>query len=163
MPHDYWPPSRPLPGRNEILGFAERTRRNLDFIRSAYEQGNRDVHLVTQAVVSLLGIVVFPYEQYFKMVSLNHKLSDLEAAGWPHWSQTGWQATDLRHLLRRIRNATAHSGITFSSDSAQAVEVRIAFDCYFEEENRDWQGEIAADKLLEFCERFLRYVDDYVG
>ena len=151
-----------LPSRNDILGFAERTRRNLDFIRGAHQGGERNVHLVTQVVLSLLGIVVVPYEQYFKQINLNHKLSDLEALGWPRWSQTGWAAVDLQHLLRRVRNAIAHSQIAFNSDSDRPADVRLTFTCSFED-SRVWRGEIPADQLLDFCQRFLMYVEEYVG
>lgn len=151
-----------LPSRNDILGFAERTRRNLDFIRAAHEEGGRDVHVVTQAVLSLLGIVVFPYEQYFKYMQLDHKLRELEVEGWPRWSQTGWAATSLQHLLRRLRNATAHSNIYFDSDSDRPADVRMVFRCAFEN-GQTWEGEISAPALLEFCEHFLTYVENHFG
>jgi hypothetical protein len=52
-------PPESMPGRNETEGFAKRTRRNLDFILAAQQQ-HEDVHVVSQVVLSLLGIVVFP-------------------------------------------------------------------------------------------------------
>ena len=45
--------------RNDALGFAARTKQNLLMIEKAFEAGE-DVHVVTQLVVSLLGLVVYP-------------------------------------------------------------------------------------------------------
>ena len=47
--------------RNDSLGFAERTRENLEFILEASRRG-QDVHAVTQLVNSMLGLVCFPWE-----------------------------------------------------------------------------------------------------
>lgn len=160
--HPSPPPHERLPSRNEVLGFAERTRRNLDFIIDTHERGERGVHVVTQAVLSLLGVVIFPYEQYFKWMNLNHTLSELEAMGWPRWDQSGWTADNLQHLLRRIRNATAHSNISFSSESDQPADVQVVFECSFDD-GQTWRGVIPSDHLIAFCQHFLTYVEDYVG
>jgi hypothetical protein len=47
--------------RNESEGFAQRTRENLEFITHAKQQGSH-VHVVTQLVNSMLGLVIFPWE-----------------------------------------------------------------------------------------------------
>ena len=49
--------------RNEAVGFAQRTRKNLKFVRQARDSG-ADVHLVSHVVNSLLGLVVVPQQKY---------------------------------------------------------------------------------------------------
>ena len=48
--------------RSTIKGFSQRVRKNSDFISRSCEAGE-DVHVVTQFVVSLLGLIVFPYAE----------------------------------------------------------------------------------------------------
>jgi len=72
--------SRSLP-----LGFANRTRKNLEFIEEAYKE-DKDVHVVTQVAISLLGLIVFPkeklsLEKHLNKISLNSLLQE----GWPQW------------------------------------------------------------------------------
>ena len=47
--------------RNATEEFARRVRKNLDYIIRKRNEGE-DVHEVTQLVISLLGIIVFPWE-----------------------------------------------------------------------------------------------------
>jgi hypothetical protein len=70
--------------RNDAFGFAQRTRKNLAYIEKTFAEG-ADVHVVTQLVVSLLGLVVFPTERNVvrRLKTLN--LSELESLGWPRW------------------------------------------------------------------------------
>ena len=156
------------PSRNEVLGFAKRTRRNLDFIAQAQVDGDA-VHLVTQIVLSLLGIVIFPYERHLDDigygVAIDRTLKRLETEGWPHWNtQNGSRETKtLRHLLRHVRNATAHNNVSFDSESGRTEEVSVSFTSYYPDESWEWTGTIRADQLYDFCDRFLHVVEDYVG
>ena len=52
--------------RNEATEITRRTQRNLEFIKSEFDRMGEysQVHLVTQLVNSLLGIVALPREQY---------------------------------------------------------------------------------------------------
>src|SRR5690242_5826282 len=85
MPGAWSRPPDGVPSRNETEGFAIRTRRNLDFILAAHQQ-HEDVHVVTQVVLSLLGLVVFPFERISKESHQRWLLTDLEARGWPRWT-----------------------------------------------------------------------------
>lgn len=55
--------------RNEAIEIARRTRKNLEFIKAEFDCLGRDsgVHVVTQLVNSLLGMVVLPREQYLEV------------------------------------------------------------------------------------------------
>jgi hypothetical protein len=46
--------------RNTVWGFNERVRRNFNVVNSAWENGSSDAHVVTQLILSLLGLIVFP-------------------------------------------------------------------------------------------------------
>lgn len=153
-----------IPRRGEVLGFAERTRRNLDYVHGAYE-GGEPVHLVTQVVLSLLGIVVFPWERHGRALGFDRSLAELEALGWPAWQAKAgsYPPKKLDHLVRRLRNATAHNNIAFDSDSRDPAKVNVSFTSYNEDETWQWTGIIRADRLLVFCHLFLQQIDEYIG
>lgn len=117
-----------LKSRNDALGFAQRTRKNLHNIEVAFEQGY-DVHIVTQIASSLLGLIVFPCEQGLVGGVADLKMVDLANEGWPQWEITLGDANTLGQLIRRLRNATAHGRMSFSSDS------RIPEDVYIQVED----------------------------
>ena len=86
------------------------------------------VHVVTQLVNSLLGMVILPREQYLELRNEATKLGDLVSQGWTEWDVTKGKADTLGQLARHIRNAAAHSHITFSSDSRYLHEVLITVE-----------------------------------
>jgi hypothetical protein len=49
------------PPRNSQMGLAYRAVKNLENIKCTYE-AEADVHVVTQAIISLQAILVFPWE-----------------------------------------------------------------------------------------------------
>src|SRR5690349_21382367 len=102
-------------GRNTLLGLATRVQKNFAFIAESHKSG-ADVHVVTQLLLSLLGLVVFPVEaiKELKARVLQSTLAELEAEGWPHWKFTIGSSRDLNDFTRRLRNSTSHRRITFS-------------------------------------------------
>jgi hypothetical protein len=52
--------------RNDAEHFAENTSRNLEFVSRSWEEGSKEVHLVTQIVISVLGLIVFPWEWAYR-------------------------------------------------------------------------------------------------
>jgi hypothetical protein len=141
-----------LASRNVPLAFAYRTGKNLWYIESSSTEG-ADVHVVTQLVLSLLGLIVFPWaileNSKNKVKSL--LLADLVKEGWPEWESQGNACKGLGQLLRRVRNAAAHRGVFFTSDSLLLEEVVITFS----DEEADWRATIRADHLRDFCLRFI--------
>jgi hypothetical protein len=162
------PPSG-VPSRNKAIGLAERTRRNLDFILAAHGQG-ADVHVVTQVVLSLLGIVMFPLARVDPKTrpTWDAPLVYLAAEGWPAWTieYTHRPVRRLYHLIRGIRNATAHGDIKFSGDSAFSSdsrflhEVTIEFVHYYDGRPQ-FLASISGPDLLDFCRRFLDRIAQY--
>jgi hypothetical protein len=159
-------PPEDMPSRNETEGFAKRTRRNLDFILAAHRQ-HEDVHVVTQVVLSLLGLVVFPFERIIKSSNYRWFLADLEAQGWPHWTYLDGSEppTDLATLMTHLRHATAHSNVSFSSDSRYLAEVTITFMNRLPKRlgGGTWSACIRGDDLLVFCQRYLEFLEARVG
>ena len=152
--------------RNSTEGFASRVRKNLAFIIDHRDNG-ADVHEVTQLAISLLGLVVFPWEAG----ALHHledlTLTELQSEGWPQWDITLDEKADtktLGALVKHIRNAASHRRLRFSSDSPIMAEVQIEFeDAYPQSGKVHWRASINAAHLKDFCDRFTTRLEDLVG
>ena len=151
--------------RNESLGFAERTRKNLEIIEQAFQQ-RAEGHVVTQLVLSLLGLVVFPWERGFRQHIRKVRLAMLAKEGWPRWEvkMSKGPCDTLYQLVHHLRNAVTHGSFTFSSDSRNIDDVAIEFE---DRESRaqppKWCARIQAGELRTFCLRFLELVENTVG
>jgi hypothetical protein len=146
--------------RGHSIGFAKRTEQNLRFIQQARQEGKKGVHVVTQIVNSMLGLVVFPWERGFVRGLKQQPVADLTSQGWPEWHVTvgAVESQHLGEVLLHLRNGTAHGHIEFSSDSPDPKEVTITV------RDRDvWCGDIRADHLQDFCYRFIDLVDTKLG
>ena len=161
--------------RNQTLEFAKRSRKNLEFIETAYAEGS-DVHPVTQLTLSMLGLVVFPWGERKQIEAIAKKktLQDLESEGWPTWNilQDDYKdnpTNNLYTLTRRLRNAVAHGQVKFTSDSGKIEDVKILVEDKrsskgSKTKKRDfWVAEIEATKLRAFCFKFFDFIDDYIG
>ena len=159
------------PTRNDVQEFGRRTRRNLEFIETA-KQNDPDarVHVVTQLTLSLLGIVIFPYEKRaeLKQAIFDKTIAEIKSEGWLGWSikldrppskkgRPPKLTTTLEDLLFHVRNAAAHGRLTFSTDSASVCEVAVTA------EDINWRAEIDASELRTFCFRFLEFVNGIVA
>lgn len=150
-----------LNSRATALGFAERARKNLMHIEKARASG-ADVHEVTQIVTSVLGMIVFPWENRFVNRLRERKLDDLYASGWPKWKISIGDANTLKDLVHKLRNATAHGRYQFSSDDRDPEDVHIIVeDASGGKVN--WRGEISSAELKDFCYRFLALIEDELG
>ena len=148
--------------RNETIGFAHRTRKNFLFIENAFQHGE-DVHVVTQLVTSMLGLVVFPWERKFQEHVKELRVDDLVKEGWPQWNMTGQPCDTLGDLVGVLRHAVAHGHVKFSSDSRTVDEVLIEFENRPNDPLRHWRGSISGGNLRTFCLKFIQLVDNSVG
>ena len=152
--------------RNEAIEIARRTQRNLEHIKREFDRKGEDsnVHVVTQLVNSLLGMVVLPREKYLEVRNdaTNWKCL-VEQDYWPEWHITKGTAKTLGELIRHIRNAAAHGRITYSSDSRYLDQVTITV-----EDSKDdgksiyWSAKIRGDKLYDFCMSFSAHVEETI-
>lgn len=142
-----------LDGRNTLAGIADRVKKNLTFIMRARADG-ADVHEVTQLLLSLLGLIVFPVEdrrRANKAAFSRVSLADLAADGWPNWQFTIGGSNSLGDLLWHLRNAVAHRRLHFSCDSRDIADVEIEFTDRKNDSDTDyWGATINAQKLREF-------------
>ena len=158
--------------RNEAIGFALRTRKNLCYVRRAFEQGE-DVHVVTHLVNSLLGIVVVPKERYFEETFWSVGLEELTERGWPKWRITldeppkkGSKTETLGDLIRHLRNAASHGRFKFTgnADSRYLSEVGLLVEDGPPKARRpNWRSEISGPDLYQFCVQLAEYIDDSIG
>jgi hypothetical protein len=151
--------------RNLTKGFAQRVRKNLDFIIKKHNEGE-DVHIVSQLVTSLLGIIVFPWEAG-ALHRLEHiPLSELEENGWPKWNilldEKGDTLT-LGKLIRHLRNAASHRRLRFLSEDRELQKVDIEFeDAINKSLSPNWRARINAADLKLFCDRFTEKLEELV-
>ena len=164
------PPLEPLNPRHLTSGLAQRTIKNLDFIVKAHASG-ADVHVATQTVNSLLGLLVFPYEKekkYFKpfkrmrlgnppnfQAFAPHVFPPLPSLEVTQFQNCG----NVQRFFGRLRNAIAHRLLEFSSDSHDLHAVRITMrDRPKKDEPIDWEISMSVEDLGRLC----RYVADRV-
>jgi HEPN pEK499 p136 len=155
----------PYASRNEAEEFAKRTKRNLEYIEDGLKSGAQ-VHVVTQIVLSMLGLIVFPWERSFAEQVRRISLEELIQNGWPKWTiSLGVQETvTLGHLLRHLRNGIGHGRITFSSDSPYPGQVIVEFEDYKPRAAAPyWRAHISAANLRDFCVRFANLIEAVVG
>ena len=152
--------------RNDAIEIARRTERNLRYIKSEFDCRGEDspVHVVTQLMNSLLGLVILPRERYLEVANETAKLRELATQGWPEWKITKGKADTLGQLTWHVRNAAAHGRIAFSSDSRYLHEVMITVeDSRGKGKSIYWRAEIKGDDLYEFCLRFAKHVRETIG
>lgn len=149
--------------RSEALGFAQRARANLRHIEEARRCGS-DVHEVTQIGLSLLGLVVFPREQQLLRRLPKKRLEVLYQQGWPRWNIELGTAKRLSDLIERVRNATAHGRIKFSSECREPSQVMVTVeDAKSRTSTVTWRAKISAADLRDFCLRFLDLIENEIG
>jgi hypothetical protein len=149
--------------RNHALGFAERTRKNLEHMQEAFDAGF-DVHVVTHLANSLLGLVVFPWERDLADRVAHLRVDSLAKQGWPQWEMRLGDSETLGELVRHIRNATAHGHIRFSSDSRQLGQVGIEISDFKPDSDEPfWVARIGGPELRDFCIRFVALIEGALG
>lgn len=89
-------------------------------------------------------------------------LEDLHAEGWPRWNVSLGSASTLKDLVHKLRNGTAHGRYRFSSNDRDPNEVTIIVEDALKGKV-NWRAEITAEKLKDFCYRFLDVVENELG
>jgi hypothetical protein len=141
--------------KNLVRDFIQRTRRNLEFIEKAHATDPlAEVYEVTQLINSLLGLIVFPNEQYFMHIP-ETTLKDLTAKGWkiPDVKGDFSQVKNLREFMRYMRNAIAHSNLEFISDGYKLSGIRL-WNCT-RAGVKNWQVEMKLADLREITYKFI--------
>jgi hypothetical protein len=135
-----------------VRDFALRTRKNLEALEALHER-NDEVFEVTQLINSMLGLLVFPQQEYVESIPKT-PLKDLLQDGWPIPRVTGnfQQVTDLNQLIRYLRNAVAHFNIKFIGDGKDGENNIKVLRVWNMAPVRDKQGKIERNdegKIIE--------------
>ena len=150
------------------VGMVKRALKNLRFVKDAYDN-KEDIHIVTQVVTSLYGLVLLPYESSptcYPKAAFGEELSMLYHNGWPQWSESlnkeepAGKSETLGDLVRHIRNALAHGHIWFSSNSRdlKKVTIRMRHATLKNPKGYVWEAEIPGESLYRFCIKFANHV-----
>jgi hypothetical protein len=145
-----------------VRDFVERTRINLAHIEEVLSEGE-EVYKVTQLVNSLLGLLVFPEQHYFHQIPKT-PLHELEKQGWPRINVVGEYppATDLRELMRYLRNSIAHFNMRFLKDErAEISGLRVWNENpYIKGHPITWKADISLDDLRMLVNKFVDLILD---
>ena len=152
--------------RNDPRGFAARTRINLEIIEQTFAEKDSG-HVVTQLILSLLGLIVFPIEQdMFRTVAMK-QLRDTDSK-WVITPLSGplpkkpprFADGTVGNLLIHLRNAIAHSRVRFlgDADSRHLENVIIRFqDARLSKDLPYWQAQVKGGDLRGFCSELLDF------
>src|SRR3970282_928038 len=94
-----------------VQDFARRTLANLQFIDQNKKQP--DVYEVTQLINSMLGLLVFPKEEFWDKIT-PVPLARIPEANVIH--QHMGKCSDLRQFLRCLRNSVSHFNIALKPE-----------------------------------------------
>jgi len=164
-------PIRPVVSRDEAGEFAKRTIKNYRQLKALDASQGLDVHVVTHLANSLLGLVVFPWEDDLVVPLAGRPLAGLRTTGgpwpqgedWPEWNiQLGGQSTiTLGDLLRHLRNAVAHRHLRFSTDSSVLRDVEFTVEDWRPQATHaHWRASINCEELETFCELLAHEISE---
>ncbi len=157
-----------IPSRSDSKGFAQRTMRNLAYIKKVRKNEGRG-HIVVQLINSLLGLIAIgPNKHLFAPIE-SMDLDDLRARGWPipvMGLPKAVETQTLGDLLRHLRNGVAHARVEYfdvdtysGGDSTLPHEVALVIeDAPHENAPANWRTQIYADQLESLCCRLLQEV-----
>jgi hypothetical protein len=138
-----------------VRDFAARTQKNLSVIERLLKNGE-EVFEATQLVNSMLGLLVFPREEFIKQIPQT-PLSELKKSGWPiPRVLNGFpQVNDLRELVRYLRNAIAHFNIKFIGDGSNEIRLLKVWNTNPNTGKKTWEAELSPSDLRAIGERFV--------
>ena len=135
--------------------FISRTEKNLRAIEKLSQKGE-SVYEVTQLINSLLGLLVYPKENFFEEIPEITRETMIKQ-GWPLPDEEISQIQNLRELVKNMRNAVAHINIEFTTEKNEIEGIR--FENYgTRDEGRKkplWIGVYRLEHLKKFVNMFL--------
>jgi HEPN pEK499 p136 len=150
-----------------VRDFAQRTISNLNIIEREQKSGNNDAYEVTQAVSSLLGLIVFPAENKLQDVMriLNtfkeyQILQDEINSDADYKSYTGGKSYSFIDLMR---NAISHCNIRMVNSGRDLSSV-VFWNCPnspYKEEQANWKISIKAESIFKLCHLIASAINEY--
>lgn len=154
-----------------VRSFARRTLHNLSLFpesnasdagrgQTQKEQVEKEQYEVTQLINSLLGLIVFPQEDFSKKL-LDKKLVDVEAAkAFSIKVDTYEEKCDnLPRLIYHIRNSVSHMRLHFTSRSGEISKVEVR-DKNVRKPSEEWCAEVDVTRLRAFVIWFAQGIVD---
>lgn len=149
--------------KNLVHDFAVRTLKNLDAIEASIAHDPKaEVFEITQLINSMLGLLVFPRERFLESIP-ETSLDDLRSNGWPIPTMTGSppHASNLRDLIRCLRNGISHCNLEFTSDGHELTGLRI-WNCPQKSQTKNWEAEMGLRELREIVRKFISLILEFV-
>lgn len=144
-----------------IRDFALRTRINLEYIERevSIDSTEPEVYEVTQLVNSLLGLIVFPREEYMsRLPQAQTPLAELVKQGWavPRVVEDYPQVKTLGKLIDYMRHAISHCNIKFISNTQREITGIKLWNCeYGRPEKITWKAELNIEELRNLAFKFI--------
>ena len=140
--------------KNLVIDFAERTKQNNEMLRKLQiENPNLEFYEVTQLINSLLGLLVFPQQEYVDNIPKT-PLDELEKLGWPIPKVVGDypQVKNLNQLVRYLRNSIAHFNIKFINESQKIAGLTV-----WNKKGHEitWKATLTISDIEEITNRFV--------
>lgn len=145
-----------------IADFAKRTEANLHAIRGLKKNdGQAPVFEVTQLVNSMLGLLVFPQQRYLDRIP-ETPISDLASNGWPIPEVVGSypQVTDLRQLVRMLRNAVTHCNLEFEPGVDNDIDSLTVWNTDPRSGKVTWKARLTVSDLDTITTKFVALLLD---
>jgi hypothetical protein len=133
--------------RSNLKEYAKFTKENLQCVVKLAESNDR-IHALTETVNSLLGLIVWPYQEQKTSYTDSGGLSAGVVEGMDEWKAllNGDKST-RSEFLRRLRNATAHKDIHFVSPQGSSLNGYVVF----RDNKSGWCTKIKAYGLYQLC------------
>ena len=142
-----------------VADFAYRTEMNLQHIEKEAAAAKNRVFEVTQLVNSMLGLLVFPQQEFVDHIPRT-PLSELEAAGWPSITANWPEGAEgnLKDLVRFLRNAIAHFNLEFEFEKDRSI---TGIKVWNERHNkRTWEAQLSLGDLKIITKKFVELLTD---
>ena len=133
--------------RTNLKEYAKFTKENLQCLVELAKNDN-SIHVLTQTVNSLLGLIVWPYQEQKMSYTDSGELPTGCVEGMDEWKTilNGDKST-RNEFLRRLRNATAHKDIHFVSPQGSSLNGYVVF----RDNKSDWSAKIKGKELYQLC------------
>jgi len=139
-----------------VREFAGRTRSNIKLIQAAVNTGQNGYE-VTQLINSMLGLLVFPEQEFYDKIPKT-TIHDLEKEGWPIPRVRGnyQQVSDLKQLMRYLRNGITHFNLRFTEMNGHVDGLIIWNE--LTKGNKNWEAELKIKELEGITDRFTKLI-----
>lgn len=141
-----------------IEDFARRTRDNLQRL-NALKASGIEVYEVTALVNSMLGLLVFPQQRYVDSIP-ETPIDELANQGWPIPTVVGEfpQVSNLRQLVRHLRNAISHFNVEFFTDGSGQIAGLIVWNVDPRSTRTTWKARLSVSDLDAIAHRFIALI-----